>query len=270
MDVAIRPSSRIARLPRAARVPALLVRNARDRARAVADKVLLERLYGFVYHADGLATVHHSPCLDDRRFNAAYDEMAAWWWHGRAVDVRWRMWVLTESAARCAALPGAFAEFGVYRGGCAFMVLTLAGLEAERRFYLFDTFRGVPETNLTDAERAGEFGGRHADTSRGHVERVLAPWSATTELVEGDIFETLPRTETGPVAFCHLDLNASAPTERALAYLYPRLLPSAMIVMDDYAYRGYDVQRGVIDAFFADKPERPLALPTGQGLVVKV
>ena len=55
--------------------------------------------------------------------------MAAWWWHGRTLDVRWRMWVLVQCATQCAALPGSFVEFGVYRAGCAFMILTLAGLD---------------------------------------------------------------------------------------------------------------------------------------------
>lgn len=32
----------------------------------------------------------------------------------------------------------------------------------------------------------------------------------------------------------------------------------------------YEDQRRVIDEFFADKPERVIALPTGQGLVVKL
>jgi O-methyltransferase len=270
MDFVVTPGSRIDKLPKAARIPALLLRNARDRAKRLSNVVIMKPLYGFVFNSDGLATAHYSPFLDDRRFNEAYQQVAASWLHGRSIDIRWRMWFLTQCAAQCRFLPGSFVEFGVYRGGCAFMILTVAGLAENQCFYLFDTFRGVPETNLSKAEKQAGFAGRLADTSLAHVKKALRPWITTTVLVEGDIFDTLQETETGPVAFCHLDLNASAPTKRALEYLYPRLVPSGMIVMDDYGYRGYEEQRGIIEAFFADKPEQTIALPTGQGLVVKL
>jgi O-methyltransferase len=169
----------------------------------------------------------------------AYQQMAAWWWQGRSLDVRWRMWLLTQCAGQCRNLPGSFVEFGVYRAGCAFMILKVHGLDKDQRFYLFDTFQGVPDSHLTKAERRAGFSGRLQDTSLAHVTDVLADWTSTITLVPGDIFETLPEAETGPVALCHLDLNVSAPTLRALEYIYPRLVPAAMIVMDDYGQIEY-------------------------------
>jgi O-methyltransferase len=270
MDLIVHPGSRIAKLPKAARLPALLARNLRNYIRPVSDKLFTNPFHGFVYHNDGMATAHYSPFLEDPHFNEAYRQMAAWWWQGRYLDVRWRTWVLTKCAAQCTMLSGSFIEFGVYRAGYSFMILTIAGLRKDQRFFLFDTFQGVPGTNLTEAELQTGFGGSLADTSVAHVQQVLSDWSGNTVIVEGDIFDTLPDTETGAVAFCHLDLNASEPTKLALDYVYPRLLPSGMIVMDDYGYRGFEEQRAIIDDFFADKPEKPIALPTGQGLIVKL
>jgi predicted O-methyltransferase YrrM len=80
---------------------------------------------------------------------------------------------------------------------------------------------------------------------------------------------TLDDTETGPLAFVHMDMNAAAPTQRALEYAYPRLLSGAIIVFDDYGWNGLEAQRDVVDAFFSDKPEAVVALPTGQGLAIK-
>jgi hypothetical protein len=267
VDLTVYERSRIARLPKIARGPALFARNVRD---IVLDSFVMKRLYGFVYHSDGMATVHYSPFLENPRFSAAYEQMVSWWRTDGVWDNRWRMWFLTQCAEQCRALSGSFVEFGAYRGGCAFMILAMADLEDDQRFYLFDTFGGIPESNLTESERDAGFGGRLADTSVAHIQSVLARWCTSIVTVKGDIFDTLPGTETGPVAFCHLDLNASAPTLRALEYVYSRLLPSGMIVMDDYTQREYDDQRLAVDAFFADKPERPLALPTGQGLIVKI
>jgi hypothetical protein len=269
MDLKVYPDSHIARLPRAARMPALVIRNVISAVRNVADSLIVRPLHGFDYISDGMATSHYSPFLNDAQFNAAYDRMATWWLHGRPLDVRWRMWFLVQCAAQCRTLPGSFVEFGVYRAGCAFMILTLSGLGEAERFFLIDTFKGVPTTHLTPAERRANFAGRKAETTVDHVRNVLSTWHDRIVVVEGDIFDTLSETETGEIAFCHLDLNASAPTLRALEYVYPRLLPSAMIVIDDYGQRAYVEQRLLVDAFFADKPEMPLALPTGQGLIVR-
>ena len=261
------PQSRIGKLPKVMRLPAVLLRNFRD---IVIERVIMRHLYGFTYHSDGMATTHYSPFVDDPEFERAFAQMSRWWYQDRVIDVRWRMWILTQSAKQCGALPGNFAEFGVYRGGCAYMILSLTELADEQSYFLFDTFEGIPESNLTEAEKSAGFAGRLADTTVQHVADVLSRWKSHLAFVEGDVFKTLDGLETGPLAFCHLDLNASAPTVRAIEYVYPRLLPSAMVVLDDYTQFAYSEQRKAIDAFLQDKPERVLALPTGQGLLVKM
>jgi hypothetical protein len=67
-----------------------------------------------------------------------------------------------------------------------------------------------------------------------------------------------------------MDLNASAPTELALDYAYSRLVAGAIVVFDDYGDPTYRDQRTVVDSFFAERPEEPIALPTGQAFVIKV
>ena len=84
---------------------------------------------GWVYDADGLATVHHSPFLEDPEFTRLYDQMAAEWYLDEVMDVRWRMWLLTRYALHARNLPGNYAEFGVYRGGCSRMMLAIAELD---------------------------------------------------------------------------------------------------------------------------------------------
>ncbi|MFN8675586.1 MAG: TylF/MycF/NovP-related O-methyltransferase [Thermomicrobiales bacterium] len=267
MDFNVYPGSRIERLPGALKWPALAARNVRD---GIGRTGIVSKALGFEYLSDGLGTAHYSPFRDDPGFEQAYQEIVKWWWQGRALDIRWRMWIMTACARQCVALPGAFAEFGVYRGGCAYMILDQAKLRPDQTFFLFDTFSGIPDTNLTAEETRAGFGGRLADTSVSHILQVLEPWRLQVQPVEGDVFVTLETTETGPLAFCHLDLNASAPSLHALHYAYSRLLPAGMIIMDDYTQHEFSAQRKVVDEFFADKPEVPLALPTGQGLIVKL
>jgi len=218
----------------------------------------------WTYNADGMATVHLSPFLEDATFSTLYEEMAAEWFQHTRIEARWRVWLLTRFARSCQALDGSFAEFGTYRGGCAFMTLALTEVEL---FYLFDTFEGIPGDRLTDYEQ--RMAGKLSDTSVEYIQQRLSRWTGRYELRPGDVFETLPQTETGPLSFVHMDLNAAAPTGLALEYAYPRLVAGGMMVFDDYGWLEYSDQRTVIEEFLSQHPDEVIALPTGQGLLVK-
>ena len=146
--------------------PALLVRNLLGLLpRGLSQPVynLVERSgRSWTYHADGLATAHYSPFVDDPEFTRRYDEMSAEWFPGTLMEARCRLRILTRTALYARGLPGNYAEFGVFRGGCSRMVLGIAKLEPQRRLYLFDTYSGIPDTNLTAEERDQEMGGRLA------------------------------------------------------------------------------------------------------------
>jgi len=55
----------------------------------------------------------------------------------------------------------------------------------------------------------------------------------------------------------------------SLAFVWPRLSRGGMIVFDDYGNPMCPGARKAIDTFFADKPEIPLCLPSGQALVFR-
>jgi O-methyltransferase len=221
----------------------------------------------YVYEADGVATVHYSPFQEDAEFEALYEEMAREWFTDFTADVRWRMWLLTRLAREAAGLEGNFAEFGVYRAGCAFMVLSLTPEVPGRTMYLFDTFAGIPDTHLEEEERERGLAGLFPDTSVEYVQGRLQRFAGRFETVAGDVFDTVPATDTGPLAFAHIDMNTGAPTKHVLAYAYERLVPGGLVVFDDYGYGNADTieERAVIDGYLADKPEEAIALPTGQG-----
>ena len=244
---------RISELPPALQPPARFLRG-------------LVKKSPYTYEADGIATWHYSPFLEDEDFQRGYAAVAHTW---PGSDNRWRLWIMTRCAIHGAALDGSFAEFGVYRAGCAYMILSLCRPKPGRSYFLFDTFSGIPDTNLTDFERGQGFGGRLADVTMDEVRQRLAPWKDQVQFVVGDVFETLRTTDTGPLSFGHLDLNASAPTKVALEYVWARLLPGGMLVFDDYGWAQYADQKKLIDAFFAGRKDGLIALPTGQAIVVK-
>jgi hypothetical protein len=202
----------------------------------------------YVYEGDGLATVAYSPFQHDPEWSAAYEEMASEWYLSRpGLDVRWRMWILTSVARQARHLPGNIAEFGVYRGGCARMILSTAGTAPDARYHLFDTFEGIPDHELTEGERAQGYVGKLSDTSVDYVRDRLAPWSDQLVFHVGDVFETIPKADTGNLSLVHMDLNASAPTRVALEYAYERLVPGGIIVFDDYVHVEVNDHRAVIE-----------------------
>jgi O-methyltransferase len=244
---------RISQLPRPLRPPARFVRD------------MIQPRY--LFQADGYATVHYSPFMDDAGFNSRFAQVVDTW--PTSPDIRWRLWILTRSAIHCANLDGSFAEFGVFRGGCSFMVMSECQPRAGRSYYLFDTFSGIPHEKLTEYEKGTGLGGRLANTSVGEVEERLASWRDLIKIVQGDVFETLKTIETGPLAFVHLDLNAAAPSEVALEYSYDRLVPGGIAVFDDYGWAEFEAQRKVIDRYFKGRKDGLIALPTGQAISVK-
>jgi O-methyltransferase len=223
----------------------------------------------YSFESDGLATAHYSPFLTDEKFNASYAELRKEWFPDAQVDVRWRMWLLTRLANHCTRVDGDFAEFGVYRAGCAFMILQGGALPEPKRFFLFDTFAGVPEAGLSASEVEAGIAGAHADTSVEYVRQRLAPWNKRLVLVPGDVHETLRESPVDRLAFVHMDLNAAKPTKAALEYAYPRLSQGAIVLFDDYGWAGLEAQRDVIDEFLQARPDTLIALPTGQALLVR-
>ncbi len=255
MDWTVYPKTRIARLPKVLWPAALVVRNITKKSSP-----------SYVYEADGLATEHFSPFLADDEFNRLYWDVEEDWIPNYQGDFRWRMWLLTRMARHCSSLPGDFAEFGVYRAGATKLVLSTTDL-GTRRIHLFDTFAGIPASQLSAQE--ADFAGRLADTSVEHVRKFLAPWIDRVCIHQGDVFETVPSGDLEALAYVHLDLNGAASTIHVLEHVYPLLVVGAMVIFDDYGWEEFGEQRLAIDEFFSARKEEVLALPTGQGVVIK-
>src|SRR5690349_11435128 len=98
MTASLHPESRIARFPAPLRPAAALAGRSILRLRALWPR---NDPPTYVFEADGMATVHHSPFLEDAEFTTRYEEMTAEWFVGLDVDARWRMWLLTRFAQQC-------------------------------------------------------------------------------------------------------------------------------------------------------------------------
>ncbi|MCH9703406.1 MAG: TylF/MycF family methyltransferase, partial [Chlamydiae bacterium] len=74
------------------------------------------------------------------------------------------------------------------------------------------------------------------------------------------------------VAYLSIDMNCALPEVAALEYFWPKLAPSAIVVLDDYAYDTFNStheQRKAIDSFAKSVNTAVVSLPTGQGMLIK-
>lgn len=177
-----------------------------------------------------------------------------------------RCHVLWTLARQSRLLPGDFFECGVYKGGTARLLAeVMAGNGSGGQLHLFDTFEGMPTTGSMDIHRRGDF----SDTS---LEQVKSFVGHADHVCFHPGF--LPDTFTGldhvRIAFAHVDVDIFQSIMDCCAFIYPRLVGGAFMVFDDYGFPTCPGARQAVDTFFSDKPERPLVLPTGQAVVVRL
>jgi hypothetical protein len=227
------------------------------------------------YDQDGLRSIHNHEFMSDPAFIRAYQRGIQavggdYRWH-------WRVHVGLWAARLALRLPGDFVECGTNRGFLSSAIMCdLNWSDTGRHFYLLDTFSGLDERYVSEEEkRAGVLYRNRRELESGFyttdVEAVRANFSEwhNVHIVVGAIPETLAQINSERIAFLHIDLNCSPPEVAAIRHLWDRLVPGAPVLLDDYAYAGYELQKIGMDAFAAERGVSILSLPTGQGLLIK-
>ena len=227
------------------------------------------------YNQDGLTTIHSHDFMDSLAFQAAYQRgvTAA----GTDYNWHWRVHIGLWAAATASRLPGDFVECGVNRGFLSSAIMQFLDWDRlGKQFYLLDTFRGIDERYVSREELAsGVMEKSKAAIDSGFyvvgsqsVRANFSEWK-NTRIIEGPIPETLPEVAARQIAFCHIDMNCSPPEVAALSCFWDRLVPGAVVLLDDYAYYGYQPSKDGMDRFAEKKEVAIASLPTGQGLLIK-
>ena len=228
------------------------------------------------YMQDGLHTVHGDHFRREAPFQEAYGRGIQ---ASRGVDpaIEWRVHVALWAASTALHVPGDFMECGVNAGFISSAILErLHWNGLGRKFYLVDTFAGPVLAQYSQqetesgrravAERAVAAGAYVTDLAR--IRANYSEWPAAV-VVQGVVPDVLSKLNLGSLAFLHLDMNCAYPERAALEYLWDRLSPGAVVLLDDYSYLGQQEQTLALDAAASAVGVEILTLPTGQGLIVK-
>lgn len=229
------------------------------------------------YAQDGLICVHNHDFMRDPGFERAYARGVRAL--GGEPDYRWhwRIHVGLWAAATAAGLDGDFVECGVNRGFLSSAIMERLDWDRlGRTFWLLDTFAGLDPRYVSDSERGiGALDRNREELASGFyvadakdVVANFAEWR-NVRIVVGSVPDTLPQVTADRVAYLHLDMNCAPPEIAALEHFWPRLLPGAPVLLDDYAYFGFESQKRAMDDFARRHGVAICSLPTGQGLLLR-
>jgi hypothetical protein len=228
------------------------------------------------YQTDGLYTNHSCDFLQDPRFQEAY-QLGAHTGHKFRekeddLHIEWRAHVLLWAASQARRLPGDFVECGVNTGIYSRAIMHYLSFEkmTDRKFYLLDTFNGIPEEQLTEGEKAvgmQHMNRRYFDCHE-LVKKNFADYPNAV-IIKGKIPETLEQVTTDKVCYLSIDMNAQVPEIAAMEYFWDRLVPGAMVVLDDYGFPNHVNQKRAFDDFARRYNVDILSVPTGQGMLIK-
>lgn len=227
------------------------------------------------YINDGLASIHNSEFMADKKFASAYARgvEAA----GKDYNWQWRIHLGLWAADVASKLDGDFVECGVNAGFMSSSIMHYLDWNIlDKEYFLLDTFQGLDAKYVTEMEiKEGileknkllmESGFYRADINS--VIRNFAEWK-NVNIIKGSIPETLPQVTSDQIAFLHIDLNCAPPEVAAVEFFWEKMVSGAVILLDDYAYWGYRQQKLAMDAAMCRLGAAIASLPTGQGLIIK-
>jgi O-methyltransferase len=222
----------------------------------------------WTYSGDGLMTVHNADALNDPRFRDSYAHAKALGaWHG--ADIEWRAYIVCWAAMKARSLDGDYVECGVDRGGFSRAAMHYIGFAdlPERRFFLVDTYCGIPDETLVGDPNRELLSSRY-DRTYDDVVRAFAPFPNAI-VVQGKIPEILPAVDSEKICYLSIDLNTVGPSVAAAEHFWDRMVSGAPIVLDDYGQTFFAGMKHAYDAFARHRGVEILSLPTSQGLLFK-
>jgi O-methyltransferase len=151
------------------------------------------------------------------------------------IDLRLSSLRLIAEEIRRRGIPGEIAELGVYQGRFA---AEMNRLFPEKRCFLFDTFEGFSEEDVTidsavadSRAKAGDFGDTSAEQVLGRL-----PYPENAVICAGRFPDSLKNLEEPLPPFClvSLDTDLYEPTYQGLKVFYPLMSKGGAILIHDY------------------------------------
>jgi hypothetical protein len=159
---------------------------------------------------------------------------------------------------------GAFVECGVWRGGSMMAAALALSGAANREFFLFDTYEGMPPPSDVDIDYTGNTAEHLLNdpslagdiTSVAQLDEVRRNMASTNypeskiHYIEGKVEDTVPERAPEQIALLRLDTDWYESTRHELHHLFPRLVSGGVLIVDDYGH--WKGARRAVDEYLAE------------------
>ncbi len=198
--------------------------------------------------------------LEDREFLSIYESFEG----TRNYHSLDRKYALAQLQLLTRAVPGDTVECGVFQGASSY-VICRGSRGTDKHHLIFDSFEGLsrPESDDGAYWQPGDLA-----CAEDKVRARLADFHFV-EYFKGWIPSRFQEVADRKFSFVHLDVDLYQPTKDSLHFFYPRLSPGGLLICDDYGFVTCPGSKKALDEFFADKQEKVVMLPTGQGFIQK-
>lgn len=243
---------------------ARIIETANNAATPVAHAAEVAPSVSYDFDADGMKLWDKNlSSLKSRRFVDAYARGI-----GDVANIQFRAYVCCWAAQHAANLPGDFVECGVNDGWLSLTICHYLDFNSlDKSFYLFDTYEGIPADQIMARERERAALHNYSECYE-RTKQKFAPFPKV-KLVRGKVPDTLPTAKIDKVSYLSIDMNIAKPERDAIECFWPKLSSGGIVILDDYAFGGYEAQHETMDDFAAKVGTHILTLPTGQGIIIK-
>lgn len=171
----------------------------------------------------------------------------------------------------CHDVEGDVVECGVWKGGMSAGMAHILG--PGRKYYLFDSFEGLPEPGELDGEYAVEWQNsgdaeltyNNCTADEADADSIMRETGVDYELVKGWFQDTIPSFDkVEKIAVLRLDGDWYESTMIALEKFEPLVVPGGIVILDDYYY-WEGCSKAVHDYF--SKTKSTARLVSGDGFV---
>lgn len=232
------------------------------------------------YRADGMRIYFKNmEWMNDPEFVRAYAKgMSSGHKMGRPkgseddIHIEWRVHMVLWAAKHAMQYEGDFVECGVNTGILSLAVCDYLGFQKhrDRTFWLFDTFNGIPEDQMSASERPHGISANRTSYEECYeiAKRNFAPYQNAV-LVRGKVPESFTNIDIDRVAYLSIDMNIAKPEVAAMEFFWDKLVRGAPVVFDDYGWAHCGEQYDALNNFARSRGVTIATLPTGQGLLIK-
>lgn len=154
---------------------------------------------------------------------------------------------------------GSLVEFGCYAGTTSLFITRLLTMQkSTRELHVYDSFEGLPEKQGKDESRAGDQfkTGELAVSKKQFVLNYKKAGLPLPRMHKGWFNELTDAGIPGEIAFAFLDGDYYESVLTPLRLIWPRLVPGARIVVDDYANEALPGAAKAVDEWLATHPAK--------------